>query len=152
MTTPPDNVAPHSDPMPAPTINPTAEQLRALVGSSDTTPIVMLNLLRFKDRADGIDADGALTGREAYQRYAEAVGPHLARAGGSVIFMADDSETVIGPRDERWDMVLLVRYPSRQAFLAMIADADYQAAHEHRAAALADSRLVRWTDPAAASR
>ncbi len=138
--------------MSAPTINPTADQLRELATCTDTAPIVMLNLLRFKDLADGIDAGGELTGREAYQRYAEAVGPHLARAGGSVMFMADDSETVIGPQDERWDMVLLVRYPSRQAFLAMIADPEYQTAHEHRAAALADSRLVRWTDPAAAPR
>jgi len=102
----------------------------------------MLNLLRFKDRADGIDAADRISGREADERYAEAVGSHLQRAGGSVLHLAECGESVIGPEQETWDMFVLVRYPSRQAFLQMIADPDYQASHGHRAAALQDSRLV----------
>ncbi len=128
--------------MSAPTIDPTAEQISALAASTDSGPIVMLNLLRFKDRADGIDAAEAISGRQAYERYGEAVGPHLERAGGSVVHLAECSESVIGPEAEAWDMLVLVRYPSRQAFLAMIADPDYLASHGHRAAALQDSRLI----------
>ena len=47
--------------------------------------------------------------------------------------------------DEQWDDILLVSYPSKEAFLAMIGDSDYQAAAEHRSAALADSRLIGTT-------
>ena len=49
---------------------------------------------------------------------------------------------MIGPAQPEWDMVALVAYPSREAFLAMIADPDYLEVHQHRVAALADSRLI----------
>jgi uncharacterized protein (DUF1330 family) len=130
------------------TIDPTGEQLREFAGSADPGPIVMLNLLRFKERADGIDAADGISGREAYERYGEAVATHLERAGGSVMFVTECAESVIAPESEAWDMLILVRYPSRQAFLQMIADPDYQAEHGHRAAALSDSRLVCCDEPA----
>lgn len=49
---------------------------------------------------------------------------------------------VIGPERLEWDMALMVEYPSRQKFLEMASDEDYLSIHEHRAAALADSRLI----------
>ena len=124
------------------TLDPSAEQISVLASATGTGPIVMLNLLRFKDRADGIDAADGISGREAYERYGAGVGPHLAAAGGEILFMAECAAGVIGPEDEDWDVMVLVRYPSRQAFLGMIADPGYQAVHRHRAAALEDSRLV----------
>jgi uncharacterized protein (DUF1330 family) len=124
------------------TIDPTAGQIRRLVASDDLGPIVMLNLLRFKERADGIHAAEGISGRDAYERYGEAVAPHLAAAGGRVMLLAECAESVIAPDDEDWDLLVLAAYPSRQAFLAMIADPGFQAAHAHRAAALQDSRLV----------
>jgi uncharacterized protein (DUF1330 family) len=123
-------------------LEPTAEQLQRLAQSTRPGAVVMLNLLRFKDQADGIDSADGISGRAAYERYGLAVVPHLDRVGGRVLHMADSGAGVIGPAGEEWDMLLLVRYPSRAAFLAMIADPDYQAIHGHRAAALADSRLV----------
>ncbi len=128
--------------MPVPTIEPTANQIAELAASTDSGSIVMLNLLRFKHRADGIDHADGISGRQAYERYGEEVSAHLERAGGSVIYMAECGESVIAPQQEVWDMLLLVRYPSRAAFLQMIADSDYQASHAHRAAALEDSRLI----------
>jgi uncharacterized protein (DUF1330 family) len=124
------------------TIDPTAEQIGRLAASAVSGPIVMLNLLRFKDRADGIDAPDGLSGREAYERYGEAVAPYLAAAGGRITFLAECGESVIGPDGEAWDMLILVRYPSRRAFLEMVTDPGFQAAHTHRAGALLDSRLV----------
>lgn len=134
--------------MPARSIEPTPEQLRELAGSTDTGPIAMLNLLRFKDQADGIDAADGISGREAYERYGEAVAKHLEGAGGHVTVLAECGESVIAPEGEAWDVVMLVSYPSRQAFLRMIADPGYQAEHAHRAAGLKDSRLVCCHAPA----
>jgi len=121
-------------------IQPTREQIEQLAASPSEQPVVMLNLLRFKDRAAGIDE--GLSGLEAYQRYAEAVAPFLRRVGGRVLVSVEAHETVIGPAAREWDMVLMVEYPSRRKFLEMATDAEYLKIHEHRAAGLADSRLL----------
>ncbi|HME04324.1 MAG TPA: DUF1330 domain-containing protein [Solirubrobacteraceae bacterium] len=121
-------------------IEPTREQIEQLAVSPSELPVVMLNLLRFKDRADGIDE--GVSGLEAYQRYAEAVAPFLEGVGGHVLLAAQTYETVIGPDAREWDMVLMVEYPSRRKFLEMSAHPEYLKVHEHRAAGLADSRLV----------
>jgi len=57
----------------------------------------MVNLLRFKDRADGIDAADGISGEEAYGRYAAATAPFLAGVGGEVLFAGRTQEAVIGP-------------------------------------------------------
>jgi uncharacterized protein (DUF1330 family) len=66
----------------------------------------------------------------------------LDAAGGRVVLATVANESVIGPYDGEWDMVLAVEYPSRMAFLEMISDPGYLEIHAHRAAALADSRLI----------
>jgi len=66
-------------------------------------------------------------------------------SGGAVEVRAKAHAALIAPPDEQWDDLLLVSYPSKEAFLAMIGDSDYQAAAEHRSAALADSRLIGTT-------
>jgi len=121
-------------------IEPTREQIEELAASPSEQPVVMLNLLRFKDRAEGIDQ--GVSGLEAYERYAEAVAPFLRGVGGRVLLSVRAHETVIGPQAREWDMVLMVEYPSRSKFLEMATDPDYLKVHQHRAAGLADSRLV----------
>jgi uncharacterized protein (DUF1330 family) len=49
---------------------------------------------------------------------------------------------VIGPPEERWDDVLLVRYPAFSVLQKLFANPQYQAAVFHRTAALEDSRLI----------
>ncbi len=43
---------------------------------------------------------------------------------------------------DRWEEVLLVRYPSKEAFASMLADPEYREATRHRTAALHEARLV----------
>jgi uncharacterized protein (DUF1330 family) len=123
-------------------IEPTQAQFERLAQSDDSAPVVMVNLLRFKPRADGVDEPDGITGTEAYGRYGAAVAPFLARVGGRVLFAAEPRESVIGPEDGEWDLVLAVEYPSRSAFITMTTNPEYLAIHGHRAAALADSRLI----------
>jgi uncharacterized protein (DUF1330 family) len=59
--------------------------------------------------------------------------------------MADVHLSPIAPKDEQWDLLLLVRYPSAAAFLSMLSDPEYKAATVHRSAALSDSRLIGTT-------
>jgi uncharacterized protein (DUF1330 family) len=121
------------------------ERLEAMAAGDPDQPVVMLNLLRYRDRAeDGHGVDG-LSGEEAYRRYGQAFAQLQPRFGGEPIWMGRAGETIIGPPDERWDIAILVRYPTRRQFVGMLADGDYQAIAPMRAAALADSRLVELT-------
>jgi uncharacterized protein (DUF1330 family) len=100
----------------------------------------MVNLIRFKDRATGIDE--GRTGAEAYATYGQNIAPYLAEAGGQVLVATDSVESVIGPEEPEWDMVLLVRYPSRKNFIGMISNPGYQKEHEHRVAGVEEARLI----------
>jgi uncharacterized protein (DUF1330 family) len=109
----------------------------------------MLNLLRFRATANYPQGSehAPCSGLEAYGRYAQAVRPHVAAVGATLIFRGTAQLSLVGPADE-WDEVLLVQYPSRSAFMRMISDPDYLAASVHRSAALADSRLIATRVPA----
>jgi len=125
-------------------IHPESSAVASLAAPSGEGPVVMLNMLRFRATAKYPDGSGqaACSGREAYARYGAAVLKHLQAVGGKPIFRGVAQLTFIGPKDEPWDDVLLVQYPSREAFLQMISDPDYLAASVHRTAALEDSRLI----------
>lgn len=117
--------------------------ITAMEGRDPDEPIVMLNLLRYHQVAEtGFGVDG-LTGRDAYAVYGKAFAELHPRFGGEPIWMGRGLESVIGTDD--WDVVLLVRYPTRRQFIAMITDPDYQRISPIRAAALADSRLIEMT-------
>ena len=125
-------------------IHPERSALEALSKLPDDEPVVMLNLLRFRDQAaypEG-SAYAPCTGREAYARYGGVAVQHVRAVGGKPIWMGEPELTVIGASDEAWDEVVLVQYPSRKAFLTMAQNPEYLACTEHRTAALADSRLV----------
>ncbi len=136
--------------IPPTTLEPSPKQLASLQSSDRDGPVVMLNLLRFREHAIGVDAADNISGVEAYARYGASVLPHLQRVGGRVLLTLPTEESVVGPDAPEWDLVLVVQYPSRQAFLSMIADPDYLEIHQPRAAALVDSRLIACNPPAAA--
>lgn len=127
-----------------PIVNPTMEQIDEFAQQTvDDSPIVMLNLLKFREVADyGPGGPEGLTGRQAYSRYSKAVTPLLFEVGGQPLWMGKATAGVIIPDGESWDEVLLVHYPSRAAFVRMIRCDAYQAIMHHRTAALSDSRLV----------
>lgn len=126
-------------------VEPSPERLKSFLDAGeDDAPVVMINLLRYRERAvypEGFAADPC-TGREAYQRYGSAAVQRIASVGGSLLWLGSVRFSVIAPEGEEWDDAILVQYPSRKAFLEMVAQPEYQAAAVHRTAALADSRLI----------
>lgn len=110
-------------------------------------PIDMLNLLRFTEVADYAAApdlapESPISGREAYARYEKHTLPFLTAAGGEVRYLGTGGPALIGPDDEVWDKVILVRYPDAQTFLTFSSNPDFLAGTGHRTAALLDSRLI----------
>ncbi|MCC7000552.1 MAG: hypothetical protein IT357_00250 [Gemmatimonadaceae bacterium] len=107
----------------------------------------MLNLLRFRDVADysatpDLAPDTPISGAEAYALYIEHTIPHLRASGGDVEFIGEGGAFLIGPSDERWDMVLLVRHRSVQTFISFASNEAYLGGMGHRLAAISDSRLL----------
>jgi hypothetical protein len=112
--------------------------------------VFMVNLLRFRDQADYGDRTdlAACTGREAYfARYLPAFNETAGAYGPTeLVFGGNVAGNVVGPLDEAWDGIGLVRYPSIEVFQKIIADPAYlENAEPHRVAALADWRLYATT-------
>lgn len=126
-------------------IDPERDQFDAFKRLPRDKPIMMLNCIRFRDRAayeDGREATGA----QAYAEYGRASGPILRRVGGEIIWRGRPVAVVIGPENERWDLIFIARYPSAAAFLEMVTDPEYRVAVTHRQAGVLDSRLIRTVD------
>jgi uncharacterized protein (DUF1330 family) len=126
-------------------VEPSAQRLQGfLEGGEDDSPVVMINLLRYRERAAYPDGFGAepCSGREAYQRYGAVAARLIGSVDGRLVWMGSVHFTVIAPDGERWDDAVLVEYPSRKAFIGMVSLPEYQAVAPHRTAALEDSRLI----------
>jgi uncharacterized protein (DUF1330 family) len=118
-------------------VDPTGQDLKRFLAEDPGGPVVMLNLLRFKD-----------DGRPSYERYAREIQPFLEAVGAELVYMGDCSTALVAPEGHDWDAVLLARYPSRQAFSAMVANPDYQAITGLRTDALSEA-VLQATVPSA---
>lgn len=125
------------------------DELQAAVARvAADSPIVMVNLLRYRARADygGRHDIAPCSGREAYyQRYSVPTFEVIRRLGGRVFWFGNVQVPLFAPADEKWDDVLLVEYPSFATVLTLVADPEYQANVFHRTAALLDTRVMATT-------
>ena len=131
----------------SPHLEPTQEAGRAFMMRGIEGEVVMLNLLRFREVADysatpELAPDTPISGAEAYQLYIDHTLPHLKESGGDVEFLGEGGRFLIGPQDERWDRVLLVRHASVETFMSFASNEAYLGGMGHRLAAIADSRLL----------
>ena len=131
--------------MTAPVIHPTPEQHDAFMNHERSGKIHMLNLLKFRDQADyqpgDVDAE-ACSGEEAYRRYGRVAARTIADVGGAIVWSGKPELLFIG-EGEDWDQLILVEYPSTDAFQQMMEMPTYQAATHHRQAGLAATKLIR---------
>jgi uncharacterized protein (DUF1330 family) len=122
-------------------VDPRGRDLKRLLAEDDGGPVVMLNLLRW-----------APSGAESYARYAAGLQEFLPRYGAEVLYAGEGSTALVAEDGQAWDAVLIVRYPTRGAFTAMVADEEYQRFTAFRTKALSEAVLqatVPWpTTPA----
>lgn len=128
-------------------VTPNEDQIKGFFEPGADGPIYMLNLLKFKEKAeyaDGRETD--LTGAEAYALYGAAVSKILINLGGGGMFNAKVERLMLGEVEELWDSVAIATYPNRQAMIDMMQSAEYQAIHHHREAGLAGQLNIETTD------
>jgi uncharacterized protein (DUF1330 family) len=127
---------------------PTPEQIAEMGEDGHDRPIYMVNLLKFKEKAeypDGRETD--LSGQQAYGIYGQEVAAHLAKVGGKPVIGGQVTGLRLGVVEELWDVVAIAMYPNRKAMLAMITDPDYQKSAVHRAAGLAGQLNIEMVLP-----
>jgi hypothetical protein len=132
-------------------LEPSDENARRLFERQIEGPVTMLNLLRFREWADyaefpDLAPPEPISGSQAYDRYVRHTIPFLTATGGSIEFFGTGGHNFVGPGDERWDLVMLVRQRSVDDFFAFASNEEYLEGIGHRTAALEDSRLLPIAD------
>lgn len=115
-------------------ITPTREQFTEFAHGRPEGEVVMINLLHFARSEDaGPHAGDATAGRGAYRDYSEEVVQMVEERGGKVIWSGRPEQVLIGDAEsDAWDLVALVAYPNRAAFVDMVTSPSYEQAHTHR--------------------
>ncbi|MDH4391303.1 MAG: DUF1330 domain-containing protein [Aquabacterium sp.] len=122
----------------------TADQAKAFFEAPEDGPFVMVNLLKFKPKAeyaDGSDAD--ISGFEAYGRYGRKVRHLILKVGGTPGYAGPVTGLRLGEVEELWDMVALAGYPSLAAMKEMVESPDYRELAKHRDAGLAGQLNIK---------
>ena len=120
-----------------------ADQLEALKQASLSGPVAMLNLLKFKEHAEYEDGrETNLSGREAYQLYAEGAVQFVTADGGRLLHSSETRLLLIGDGDLEWDMVGIVEYPSVEKFVKLLESPEFAEFGVHRSAGLAHQLLI----------
>src|SRR5438477_2728540 len=113
-------------------IEPGSNELERFRQGDDGKPVVLVQLLRFTEG-----------GRERYLEYAAIVKPILLRIGAQILYAGESGPPLIG---DAWQGIVVTRYPRRSAYLAMLADPEYQAIAPLRRAALREVVMLPTND------
>jgi len=118
-------------------VTPTNTQLTELKAYPQNTPLVMLNILKFKNQTITDE-----TGQEAYVRYFKNASPFVEKVGAKLIWKGQVHNTVIGNPDKQPHVVFLVEYPSVNHFFTMVSNPEYQKIAGDRTIALEYGGLI----------
>ena len=120
-------------------VNPSAEQLRDLLGANPAGPFHFLNLLSFKETAEypaGHElADQRISGADAYDKYGAVALEHVIKRGGRLVTL-NSVERQLAGRSTEWHRIATMEYNNVGAFIDMLMDPQYQEALVHRDAGL----------------
>ena len=128
-------------------IYPNKEQMKGFTEGDHGKPISMVNMLKFKEKAEYLDGrETDLTGAEAYAIYGAAVTKLVKELGGEMVFAGVVERLALGEVEELWDQVAIARYPNRKAMLDMMMSPAYAEISPHRDAGLAGQLNIETTN------
>ena len=122
-------------------VYPNREQMKGFFEEgNDDQPIYMINLLKFKEKAEYKDGrETSLSGYEAYALYGEIMEKHLIEIGGELIFKSKVTRITVGKVDELWDAIAIAKWPSKKVMgeNMMPSNPELLEGYQHREAGLA---------------
>ncbi|MEZ5938253.1 MAG: DUF1330 domain-containing protein [Hyphomonadaceae bacterium] len=128
-----------------------SEQLAGLMEKGPEGPIFMVNLLKFKEKAEYEDGRATtLSGRDAYQIYGKAVMALLPKFGGMGVFAGDVTYLSLGRVEDLWDEVAIAAYPDRGSMVRMSMSDEWREIAVHRTAGLEGQLNIETVLPAGA--
>jgi uncharacterized protein (DUF1330 family) len=97
--------------------------VRGLEAMEPGASVVMVNLMRFRERS--LDGDGS--GWDAYLRYSALTVPMIKARGGTLLWTGDAKAVALGVEaGNQWDYLALVYYPTVATFIDMMTSKDYE--------------------------
>jgi uncharacterized protein (DUF1330 family) len=123
---------------------PEPEQFQELMRGPEDTPVVMVNLLSFKERADG--GNEGMSGAGSYMIYGGKMREFVESKGGRFIWSGRVDSMVIGESDADFHVVALVEYPSRKAFVEIATSPHVAEIGKDRTSGLAGQWLIATTE------
>jgi uncharacterized protein (DUF1330 family) len=118
--------------------------VRGLDALARDKPVVMVNLMRFRERS--LDGDGS--GWDAYLRYSALTVPMIKARGGTLLWTGNAKAVALGVEEgNQWDYVVLVYYPTVEAFIDMMTSPDYETKSDaHRRNGCADHVIIATSE------
>ena len=119
-------------------VNPTEASLQQLSDQADDTPVIMLNLLRFRPRGDNT----------IYSLYGKDAAPEVKKVGSFIGYygaVVTDLDPALG-FDASWDAVVMPVYHRRASYLALQRSSNYQLAIPYRSAGTSRRTLYVLSD------
>lgn len=113
---------------------PTKAQIETLLGDPTPGPVVMVNLLRFKPG-----------GEAAYRRYASEMRKIVEGRGGRFLWTGRVTSQPVGSGGEGFEVIGLVEYPSRKAFVEIATSPEVAKIGVHRSEGLEGQWLIAAT-------
>lgn len=115
-------------------------RIREWAAGDDGRPVLLLNLMRYRDRLGALPAGLApmATPLEANAHYEGLVAPLALKRGEYPLVggaAQAESLTPLDPASDRWDRVVVMRAPSRRAFIEFMADPAYGPSVPYKTAA-----------------
>jgi hypothetical protein len=117
------------------------KRVRAWLENDNGKPFYMLNLMRYYPELRRIPGAPEFKGtpQESNARYEAAVRPMLLRIGGYPLFAGTPQGKNLIEHDptlDDWSRLLLVRYPSRRAFMRLLSQPQYREIEPYKVMAL----------------
>lgn len=114
------------------TLYPEQNQIKELMNGPADEPVVMVNLLIYKNKS-------------SYQKYQLAIAKLLPEFGAKLVWAGEMRCTVIGKNVPAFESIYLVQYPSHNAFIEMTSSPTYLEDKIHREEGLESQWLLATT-------
>jgi uncharacterized protein (DUF1330 family) len=120
---------------------PTQSQWQRLIDGDMSQPLTVVNFFKLREFADSKMIEEAMSGEQAFAKYAETSVPKVSKVGGHFALRGLVEGDFIGEKLENWHIVAIGQYPRRENFLELLSDQDYKKAFKYRQAAVENQNV-----------